>query len=135
MRVLLLGATGNLGSRCVPALLAHNHILTIYVRNTHKLRSMHSPALLERVNAIVEGDATDYVALAQAIREHGIEAIIDVAGNQVLPWKEYLLPKIATAVSKAAVTVGKERGVPLRVWVTSGIGIMRYPGTSYLLQD
>jgi hypothetical protein len=81
------------------------------------------------------GDVTDSPALEKAIRDHNIEGIVDVAGNQVLPWKEYLLPKIAKAVSDAAITVGKERGAPLRVWVTSGLGVMQIPGTPYLIHD
>jgi len=43
MRVLLLGATGNLGSRCLPALVAHKHVVTVFVRNSSKLRAMMSP--------------------------------------------------------------------------------------------
>jgi hypothetical protein len=96
---------------------------------------MMSPAILERLESIVVGDVTDSPALENTIRDHNIEGIIDVAGNQVLPWKEYLLPKIAKAVSNAAITVGKERGAPLRVWVTAGLGLMQKPGTSYLIQE
>lgn len=75
--------------------------------------------------------------ISKVILDHDIEAIVDVAGNQVLPWKEFLLPKIAKAVTDAAVAVGKERGKPLRAWLVSGINILRYPGTPepYLLQD
>jgi putative NADH-flavin reductase len=135
MRVLLLGATGNLGSRCLPALLAHHHAVTVIVRNVPKLRSMMSPALLEKVNAIVEGDVTDSTLLKTTLLEHDIEGIIDVAGNQVKPWDEFLLPKIASAVRDAAVSVGKQRGKPLRAWITSGFGILEYPGTGYLFQD
>jgi putative NADH-flavin reductase len=135
MRVLLLGGTGNLGLRCIPALLAHNHVLTLYVRNPDKLRSLISPELLSLVEAVVVGDATDSAGIKKAIIEHDTEAIIDVAGNQVLPWKEFLLPKIARAVSEAAITVGKERGRPMRVWITSGLGILGYPGSPYLVQD
>jgi putative NADH-flavin reductase len=135
MRVLLLGATGNLGSRCLPALIAHHHIVTVFVRNILKLRSIMAPSLLEKVNAIVEGDVTDSAALKQAILDHDIEGIIDVAGNLVKPWEEFLLPKIASAVRDAAVAVGKQRGKPLRAWVTSGFGILEYPGTNYLIQD
>ncbi len=135
MRVLLLGATGSLGRHCVQALVAHKHVVTLYVRNIPKLRTIISPALLALVDSIVEGDATDSEGIKRALVAHDIEGIIDVAGNQVLPWREHLLPKIATAVSSAAIAVGKERGRPLRAWVTSGIGIMRMPGTEYLIQD
>ncbi|PVH69615.1 hypothetical protein DL98DRAFT_598500 [Cadophora sp. DSE1049] len=135
MRILLVGATGNLGLRLIPALLAHSHILTIYIRNAPKLRSLISPSLDSLVNAVVEGDATDTTSLTQALCDHDIEAIVSVAGNQVLPWREFQLPKIAKAVVDASIVVGKERGKPLRVWVTSGLGIMRYPGTRRLIQD
>jgi putative NADH-flavin reductase len=135
MRVLLLGATGNLGSRCLPALLAHHHAVTVIVRNIPKLRSLMSPALLEKLNAIVEGDVTDSTLLTKTLLEHAIEGIIDVAGNQVKPWDEFLLPRIAGAVRDAAVSVGRQRGTPLRAWITSGFGILEYPGTGYLIQD
>ncbi|PVH80268.1 hypothetical protein DL98DRAFT_459940 [Cadophora sp. DSE1049] len=135
MRVLLLGGTGNLGRRCIPALVAHGHILTVYVRNPSKLRSLVSTELLDRINAVVVGDATDVSALKQAIIDHDIEAIVDVAGNQVLPWHEYVLSKIAKAIADAALEVGRERGKPLRIWVTSALGIMKIPGKDYLLED
>jgi hypothetical protein len=135
MRVLLFGGTGSLGTRCIPALLAHHHIVTLQVRNPTKLRSLVSQAIIDHVTIVV-GDATDSAGIKKAIIDHGIEAIIDVAGNQVYPWQEYLLPKIAKAVCSAAVAVGKERGTPLRAWITSGLNVIEYPGTGgYLLQD
>lgn len=136
MRVLLLGGTGNLGTRCIPALLAHKHIVTLYVRNPSKLRLLISTSALEQTTIVV-GDATDSAGIKQAILEHNIEAILNVAGNQVPPGQELLLPKIAKAVTDAAVAVGRERGTPLRAWLVSGMNILRYPGTpnSYLLQD
>jgi hypothetical protein len=137
MKVLLLGCTGNLGLRCIPALLAYNHTVTLYVRNTAKLRSLVSPAVLEKVAAIVVGDATNSADIKKAIKEHDIEGVVNVAGNQVPPWQEFLLPKIAKAVSDAAVAVGKERGASLRGWLVSGMNILLYPGApnSYLIQD
>jgi uncharacterized protein YbjT (DUF2867 family) len=135
MRVLLLGATGNLGSRCLPALIVHKHIVTVFVRNPSKFRSLVSPSLLEHVNAVVEGDVTDSAALKQAILDHSIEGIINVAGNQGKSSGEFLLPKIAKAVRDAAVPVGQQRAKPLRVWITSGLAILEYPGTNYLIQD
>ena len=135
MRVLLLGATGNLGSRCLQALIAHKHTVTVVVRNVPKLQSMMSPVLLGQIHAIVEGDATDFAALEKAILDHDIEGIIDVAGNVVPPWQESLMPKIASAVTHAAVAVGKQRGKPLRAWISSGIVGLEYPGTGYLFSD
>jgi nucleoside-diphosphate-sugar epimerase len=135
MRVLLFGGTGNLGSRCIQALLAHGHTLIVYVRNTSKLKSMVTPAIIDSLEAIVVGDATDPEGIKRALREHNIEAIVDVAGNQVLPWQEYLLPKIAKAVTEAAIAVGKERGEPLRAWITTGPGGLKIPDSEYLVYD
>jgi nucleoside-diphosphate-sugar epimerase len=135
MRVLLFGGTGRLGSRCIQALLAHGHVLTVYVRNTDKLKSMVTPAVINSLEAVVAGDATDSVAIKKAIEEHNIEAIVDVAGNQVLPWKEYVLSKIAKAVTDAAVAVGKERGKPIRIWLITWPGELRLSGSENVLED
>ena len=133
---LLLGGTGNLGLRCIQALLAHKHVVILYVRNPSKLRLLVSPSVIEKTRVVV-GDATDAEGIKKAIVDYDIEAIVDVAANQVLPWKEFLLSKIAKAVTDAAVAVGKDRGAPLRAWLVSGIGVLQYPGTpnEYLLQD
>lgn len=135
MRVLLLGTTGNLGLRCIPALIAHKHTVVLSVRNIPKLKSLVSEELLKLVDAIVEGDATDSAGIKKALEDHRIEGIINSAGNNVKPWGEHQLPKIAAAVCKAAIEVGKERGVPLRAWILAGMGIMEYPGTGWLIQD
>ena len=134
MRVLLLGATGNLGLRLIPALLIHNHHVVVYVRSPSKLRSLVPPSLLSRIVTVI-GDATDSPSIQNAITEHDCDAIVDTAGNQVLPWKEHLLPKIAKAVADAAVAVGRARGKPLRAWLIGGLGSLQYPGTGYLVRD
>jgi uncharacterized protein YbjT (DUF2867 family) len=53
MKVLLLGATGNLGSRLVPALLTHNHNVVAYVRSASKLESL-IPATVHEQFTIVQ---------------------------------------------------------------------------------
>lgn len=145
MRILLLGATGNLGSRLVPALLAHHHILTILIRSSSlsKLPTLFSPSLLAQIHTIAEGDVTIAADIKKIILENDIEGIVNVAGTQVKKG-EFLLPKIAKAVMSASVEVNKERADEgkggkgkegLRVWITAGLGIVRYPGTEYLIQD
>lgn len=117
------------------ALLAHHHILTVYVRNEAKLKSMFTPRLLDQLEAVVIGDALDSEHIKKAIRDHNIEAIVTVAGNQVLPWKELLLPKLAKTITEAAIAVGKERGKPLRAWICGGMGLLRIPGTKYDMDE
>lgn len=85
---------------------------------------------------IIEGDATDSSAIRRALLDHDCDAIADVAGNQVAPWKEPVLERIVRAVVDAAIAVGRERGRPLRIWVIGGLGSLRYPGKDrHLIQD
>jgi uncharacterized protein YbjT (DUF2867 family) len=135
--VLLLGATGNLGRRLIPALLTHSHQTVAIVRSTSKLYSILPPSLLPHPQlTIIQGDATNSEAIAQALRDHTCNAIINAAGNQVAPWQEPVLEKIMRAVTDAAVDVGRERGEPLRGWFIGGMGSLVYPGTGgYLIQD
>jgi nucleoside-diphosphate-sugar epimerase len=134
MRVLLLGATGNLGQRLIFSLLAHKHTLTLYVRNPQKLADLVPSHILDKVTVVV-GDATDSEGIYKALVENNCNAIVDTAGNQVLPWQEYLMPKIARAVMDAALRYKEEKGTPLRAWFLNGLGNLKYPGKEYDLQD
>ena len=135
MRILLLGATGNLGRRLVPALLAHGHTVTAMVRSVDKLRSLLPQDLFSRISTI-QGDALDSAAVEAALREHNCDAVMNTAGNFVLGGKQVLGP-IATSVSTAAIRVAKNRGgKPLRAWFIGGIGSLEYPGTGgWQIQD
>ncbi|EAS37220.3 uncharacterized protein CIMG_02574 [Coccidioides immitis RS] len=126
MRVILLGATGNLGIRLVAALLAHGHQVVVYVRSPQKFANMAPEGVRSRVT-VFHGDATDAEGLKTAIREHHCDAMVDTAGNQVWPWKEHQLQKIARAASQAAVDIGRERGVPMRALFICGLGELEYP--------
>ena len=118
----------------MPALLAHQHDLILYVRYPSKLESLFSTAVLDRVKVTV-GDATDSTTIKQALIDHNVEAVVNVAGNQVRLGKEPLLPKIAKAVSDAVVAVGHEGHQALRLWLVSGFNVLTYPGTPYLFDD
>ena len=136
MRILLLGATGNLGLRLIPALLAHGHSVTAFVRSAHKLRSLITDDLQSRIT-IYEGDALDSTVVENALRHGYCEGVMNTAGNRIAGGAEkQILGKIATAVSSAAVRVGKERGTPLRAWFIGGLGSLEYPGTGgWQIQD
>ena len=133
MRVLLLGATGNLSLRMITALIAHDHTVTAYVRSASKLRSLFPDGLRETLS-IVEGDALDSSAVEDAIRKHKCDAVMNTAGNRVVKG-EQILGKIAASVSSAAIRVGKDRGKPLRAWFIGGLTSLEYPGTKYQIQD
>ncbi|GAB7334862.1 hypothetical protein MBLNU13_g06763t3 [Cladosporium sp. NU13] len=135
MRVLLLGATGNLGSRLIPALLTHGHNVVAYVRSTSKLESL-IPAIVHEQITVVQGDATDSQAIKKAIISHNCEAVVSTAGVAALaPWAKSELPVIFKAVLDAVREAGSERQSLLRVWFLGGQGVLYYPGTQSMLSN
>jgi putative NADH-flavin reductase len=129
MHILLLGATGNLGLRLIPALLSHSHTITAYVRSPSKLQSLLPPALQSRIT-VVQGDATDSQAIKNAIIDNKCEGVVSSAGVAALaPWGSSDLPEIFKAVVEAVSLAGVQRGRgPLRVWMMGGQGVLEYPG-------
>ncbi|KXL50210.1 hypothetical protein M433DRAFT_136211 [Acidomyces richmondensis BFW] len=128
MRVLLLGGTGNLGSRIIPNLLVHGHSIVAFVRSPERLQVKISPALYSRLT-IVTGDGFDSSAVESALRTHECDAVVSAAGNMVPPWREQIMTRLVTSISSAAVRIGKQRGErPLRAWFIGGLGSLEYPG-------
>ncbi|KAK5698556.1 hypothetical protein LTR17_023546 [Elasticomyces elasticus] len=111
MRALLLGATGNVGSRLLPSLVAHGHEVIVFVRNTSKLPTEATSC----ATAVESGSATDSNRIKDAILSNQCDAIINAAGVAPMLGQKGELPAIFKAVSKAAVEARKERGgLPLR---------------------
>jgi nucleoside-diphosphate-sugar epimerase len=135
MRVLLLGATGNLGSRLVPALLTHGHTVIAYVRSASKLETLLPATVYEQVT-IVQGDAMNSQSIQKAILDNKCDAVVSTAGVAALaPWAKSDLPEIFRAVLDAARDAGRERKQPLRVWFLGGQGVLYYPGTQSMLSN
>jgi nucleoside-diphosphate-sugar epimerase len=134
MKVLLLGATGRVGSRLIPALLAHQHQVVAYVRSASKVPT----SVASQLSAVVEGPGTDSESIKATILKENCDAVINAAGLAAMTsWhKPSQLPEIFAAVVKAAVEAGKERGgPPLRCWLMSGFGTLDSPNKPYLLLD
>lgn len=135
MKVLLLGATGNLGSRILPALLTHGHAVTAYVRSTQKLQSLLPEPVFRQITTI-QGDATDVNAIKKAILEQQCDAVVTAAGVAAMaPWGKSDLPMIFRAILEAVRKAGEERGRPLRFWCLGGTGVLYYPGTQSMLSS
>ena len=135
MKVLLLGATGNLGLRLVAALLTHRHTVVAFVRSSNKLESLLPPSLFSQV-VVIQGDATDSAAIKKAILDSKCDAVVNTAGVAAMPpWGKSDLPKIFRAVLNAAREAGSDRTKPLRIWFLAGIGVLKYPGSESLLSD
>ncbi len=101
MKLLLLGVTGNVGSRALPALIKRGHTVVAYVRSPNKL----TPAMRTVLADVVIGSATDTQALKNAILNHGCEGVFHAAGVAQL-WghsKTGEYNKIFAAVVAAAV--------------------------------
>ena len=135
MKVLVLGATGNLGSRLVPALLTHGHSVVAYVRSSSKLESL-LPEPVYRQIAVVQGDAKDSFAIKKAILDSKADAVVNTAGLAALPpWGKSDLPEIFRAVLQGVREAGQERKKPLRTWFLGGLGVLNFPGTETMFSD
>ncbi|KAK4498730.1 hypothetical protein PRZ48_009240 [Zasmidium cellare] len=134
MKVLQLGGNGNLGSRVIPALLAHNHAVVAYVRSPQKLRDILPQSVVERIT-IIQGDSLDTDAVADALRQNNCDALVNTSGTRQPRGQEQNLGKIVASVTSAAIQVGKDRGRPVRAWIIGGMSSLKYPGTPYQIQD
>jgi nucleoside-diphosphate-sugar epimerase len=133
MKVLLLVVTGNVGSRLLPALLAHNHQVVAYVRSPTKI----SLEAKSKLDSIVVGSATDSNAIKHAILSHKCTAVVSAAGVAAMTGfsSPGEFPAIFAAVVQATLETGRERGAPIRCWLMSGFGILDSPKMPYLLVD
>ena len=134
MKVLLLGVTGRVGSRMLPALLAHKHQVVAYVRAPAKIPAEAT----SKLNSIVVGSASDSAAIKAAILAHNCDAVINAAGLAAMTgWTaQGEFPAIFAAVVEAAVEAGRERGsAPIRCWFMSGFSLLDSPKKPYLLLD
>ncbi|KUJ23800.1 uncharacterized protein LY89DRAFT_633492 [Mollisia scopiformis] len=134
MKVLLLGVTGNVGSRLLPALLAHNHQVIAYVRSPTKI----SPEAKSKITSVVVGSASDSEAIKAAILSNNCDAVVNAAGLPATTSfsSQGEFPAIFTAVVKAIVDAGRERGTgPIRCWLMSGFGILDSPKKPHILLD
>lgn len=135
MKVLLIGATGNLGLRLVASLLTHGHTVVTFVRSSSKLESL-LPASVYSQLTVVQGDATDSVAIKKAILDNGCEAVVNTAGVAALPpWGKSELPAIFRAVLSGVREAGEERKKPLRTWFLAGLGVLHFPQSETMLSN
>ena len=128
MPVLLLGVTGNVGSRLLPALLAHKQKVIVHVRNERKLRESITSSILDQI-IVVNGDATNPASIKNALVEHGCDTLINSAGQAaILPWSEPQMQDIIKAVATGAIDASKELNRPVRAWFLGGMSVLDFPG-------
>jgi len=128
MKVLLLGATGNVGSHLLPALQAHGHEVVVFVRSETRLNQLVPSSIVSRVT-IATGNATDSNAVREALVRNRCDALINSAGlAAVFPWQDPRMQGIIQAVTKAAVEASQVMGRPIRAWFLGGMTALDYPG-------
>ena len=127
MKVLLLGATGTVGSRCVAPLLAHKHEVLLFVRSVRKLQDLLPSSLLQGITIIL-GNATDQNAISKALIENRCDALINAAGQaSIFPWQAPRMQNVIHAVASAAVDASLALGHPIRGWFMGGMAALDMP--------
>jgi uncharacterized protein YbjT (DUF2867 family) len=108
MRVLVTGATGYVGGRLVPRLLAAGHDVRVLVRNAGRLRDVPWAADLE----VVEGDLVDREAVDRAVA--GVDAVYYLVHGMAAGGDfERVEQTAATNVADASAAAGVRRIVYL----------------------
>lgn len=123
MKVLLLGATGNVGSRALPALIKHGHTVTAYVRSPSKLAPEQRAVLAN----VVVGSVMDKSALKDAILAENCDAVFHAAGVAQMFGRsktgEYN-KMFATVVAAIVEARHERRGPAIRAWLMSGFTVL-----------
>jgi nucleoside-diphosphate-sugar epimerase len=128
MKVLLLGATGNLGSRLLPALQAHGHKVVVFVRSESKLKQLVPSSVVSKAT-IATGNASNSNTVREALVNNRCDALVNSAGQaSIFPWQDPRMQDIIQAVTTAAVEASKEMGRPIRAWFLGGMTALDYPG-------
>ncbi|KAI0027471.1 hypothetical protein K488DRAFT_74522 [Vararia minispora EC-137] len=124
MNVLVIGASGRIGSAAVESCLDKGHNVTAFLRTPGKL-----PSHLRRHGnlRIVQGDASIHADISAAMQ--GQDAVIQAAvyGSNT-PWGD---TSAAVAVVRTVIDAAREasatRATPVRLWVLSGQVLMDIP--------
>lgn len=126
MKLLVIGATGNMGSTLLKMALSEGCSVTVLVRHHQKLISQLQGCELP-LPAIITGDAMDAACVSAASR--GQDAVINVAGN--------VAEGDGFAQLVDVVTRGVEDGLGAggRFWFFGGAAALDVPGTNFMSVD
>jgi len=116
VRLCILGATGNCGSRLVSDALSRGHTVTAVARDSSSLADRFPEA------KIVQVDFTDQAQLVEAM--HGHDVVINAAGY--VAHGEAFTRLVSDIVDAAEVALGAGG----RFWMFAGAALLDVPGTS-----
>lgn len=118
-KVIVFGATGNVGHCLVNEGLAAGLDLSVFIREPRKLELQHSPHALSRLKVYV-GDIHDTDAVFRAISGHN--TVVDAAGSHV--------PEEYIAIRRSIVSAARQTlHPPHRIWVFGGLPGLLVPHT------
>lgn len=120
MKLLVLGATGHIGSEFVDLALARGHLVTAYVRTPKKMQR-REPELI-----IKQGDALDADRLSEALV--GQDAAVSALG---LPAAQALRPSSFMAEAMASTVAAMKRAEVQRLTVVSAAVLFPMRGAFY----
>mmetsp|Transcript_42987 Transcript_42987/g.97217 ORF Transcript_42987/g.97217 Transcript_42987/m.97217 type:complete len:286 (-) Transcript_42987:27-884(-) len=84
LRILIVGATGKLGSTVTRYAFEANHTVNVFIRNRSKL-SVFKPRLRKKLNGVYLGDATNPADLDEAMRECRAQVVIECLADGQRP--------------------------------------------------
>ena len=126
--ILLLGATGNLGSQVLASLQAANHPqVTVLVRSPDKL-----PAGLPGTYRIIKGEISDAEALKEALV--GVTTVIMTAGRPDVVDQPGKSPGSLRTLFRLVYDAVLACSTPPRLLALGGAGILDAPGSRFVYQ-
>lgn len=121
MKLLIIGATGDTGSRLLRMAIQEGHEVTAFVRSADKLNAQLTAASLT-APAVIIGDVFDQDSISSAC--HGQDVVINAAGT-VRDGEQFV-----ELVRKVSLAVENGLGAGGRYWFFGGIGALDVPGTN-----
>jgi len=126
IKVIIFGATGNLGKRLVAKGIELGYLITAFVRNRDKIEKQFNGKLPVNLT-IIEGDVFQPESVGNAINGHGF--LINAAGNAADGNKFFELCQI---VLTQAV---KHLEEPKRVWFLAGLAALDFGSSGIMGVD
>jgi putative NADH-flavin reductase len=124
-KIIIFGATGNVGRALVQAGLRHRYQISVFVRNEAKLRDIFGGVVPVEIGLYV-GDALDPAAVADAI--HGHEGLVTAVGGNDSRIFHRTCKNIVTGAEKQLIQAR-------RIWVMGGLPGLDVPHTNIMGTD
>lgn len=125
-RLILFGATGNLGHAIISQALEIGYSLSVYVRNRAKLVNLHGGTLPPNIR-VIEGDIFDESVVGQAIAGH--DTLINAAGHVADGDSFYKLCQIILKQAELHLAA------PKRAWFFGGVAALDFPASGVMGVD